>query len=137
MKKFFLCCIITIALIIRITGCADETPSNPNAVTNNSPTEPVNPYPADSSTGIDDSTALVLTWESTDPDLHDTLRFDLFAGTSLPLSTVPLAASLTAANYNIGLLFPGVTYYWQVKARDNHGASSTGRVWQFTTRTRP
>ena len=137
MKKIFLCYIITIALITFINGCADETPSNPNTVTNNAPTEPVNPYPADSSIGIDDSTALFLTWESTDPDLNDTLKFDLFAGTSLPLSTIPLAANLTAANYNMGLLFPGVTYYWQIKAKDNHGASSTGALWQFTIRTRP
>ena len=132
MKQYILYLLLASALLYYAQGCKDETPSNPNTVTNNSPTEPVNPYPADSSTGIKDSTDLMLTWESTDPDLNDTLRFDLYAGTSLPLSTIPLAANLTAANYIFGFPISGVTYYWQVKAKDNHGASSTGSIWQFT-----
>ncbi len=132
MKKHILYLLLTSALITYALGCKDETPSNPNTVTNNSPTVPVNPTPADSSTSIKDSTDLMLTWESTDPDLNDTLKFDLYAGTSLPLSTVPLASNLIAPNYILVFPLPGVTYYWQVKAKDNHGASSTGNIWQFT-----
>ena len=94
MKKHILYLLLVSALLIYVQGCKEETPSNPNSVTNNSPTVPVNPYPADSSTGIKDSTDLMLSWESTDPDLNDTLKFDLYAGTTLPLNTIPLASNL-------------------------------------------
>ncbi len=137
MKLQFICLIISTALFLSLSGCKKDD-TTVNTVTNNAPTTPVNPVPANNSTGIDDSSAVILSWESTDPDVNDTLRFDVFAGSSLPLSNVPLAADLSSATYNMGVLtFPGTTFYWQVRARDHHGASATGDVWQFTIRTRP
>ncbi|HRE11017.1 MAG TPA: hypothetical protein PK605_14400 [Ignavibacteria bacterium] len=137
MKHLFLLLFLAIALLLSINGCKkDDTIISP--VTNNAPSAPVNPVPANNSTGIDDSTAIILSWESTDPDINDTLKFDVFVGTTLPLSTVPLAGNLSTASYNLGVqTFPGTTFYWQVKAKDNHGASAAGEVWQFTIRTRP
>ena len=137
MKRYIICFFISTALFFNLYGCKKDDTSVNNGITNNSPTVPKNPYPIDSAVNIDDSTALVLTWESTDPDINDTLKFDLYAGTSLPLSNVPLAANLTTASYNMGLLFPGTTYYWKVTAKDNHEATATGNVWRFTIRTRP
>ena len=126
------------ALVFSFSGCKKDSSPVSNEVTNNAPTVPINPSPRDSATGVDDSSNVILTWESTDPDLNDTLRFDLFSGASLPLSGVPLAGNLSAATYNMGQLpYPGVTYYWQVKAKDNHGAGVTGSIWRFTVRTRP
>lgn len=137
MKNLVLLFLFFSALVLSFNGCKKDSPVS-NEVTNNSPTVPINPSPRDSAIGVDDSSNVILTWESTDPDLNDTLRFDLFAGASLPLSAVPLAGNLTAANYNMGQLpFPDVTYYWQIKAKDNHGASVTGSIWRFTVRTRP
>ena len=136
MKQLYIL-LLTSALPFSVYGCKKEDTSV-SGDTNNFPSIPLNPSPSDSATGIDDSSAVVLSWESTDPDIHDTLRFDVFAGSSLPLSNIPLAADLSAATYNMGVLtFPGTTFYWQVKAKDNHGASATGEVWQFTIRTRP
>ncbi|HWA07639.1 MAG TPA: hypothetical protein VG961_13900 [Ignavibacteria bacterium] len=138
MKRYILGLILSSALFISLNSCKKDDTSVNNGDTNNPPTVPVNPVPADSTTGIDDSTDVQLSWESTEPDLNDTLKFDVFVGTSLPLSEVPLAANLTSPSYNIGMLpFPGTTYFWQIKAKDNHGASSTGNVWRFTIRTRP
>lgn len=137
MKLQFICLILSTALFLSLSGCKKDD-TTVNTVTNNAPSTPVNPVPANNSTGIDDSSAVVLSWESTDPDVNDTLRFDVFAGSTLPLSEIPLAANLSAASYNMGTLpFPGAIFYWQVKAKDNHGATSTGEIWQFTIRTRP
>jgi hypothetical protein len=137
MKRYLFYFVITSALFINFNGCTKKDTVVSITDTNNPPTVPANPFPPDSAMNVDDSTALILTWESTDPDINDTLKFDLFAGTSLPLSNVPLAANLVNPSYNMGLLFPGVTYYWKVTAKDNHGASATGNVWRFTTITRP
>jgi hypothetical protein len=30
-------------------------------------------------------------------------------------------------------LTPGISYYWQIVARDNHGLQTTGPLWRFTT----
>ena len=136
MKKNITCYFITLALFFCIYGCSDKIASTNNN-TNNSPTVPKNPSPPDSAVNIDDSTAVILSWESTDPDLNDTLKFDLFAGTTLPLSDIPLAANITTASYNMGILFQGTTYYWKIKAKDNHGGSAAGEVWKFTIIARP
>ncbi|MEO8512240.1 MAG: hypothetical protein ABI543_01640 [Ignavibacteria bacterium] len=137
MKKNILCYLLTLALFFFLYGCADQSTSHSNNNTNNNPSVPKNPAPRDSALNIDDSSAVILSWESTDPDLNDTVKFDLYAGTSLPLSDIPLAANFTNPTYDMGLLFAGATYYWKVTAKDNHGASSTGNIWRFTIRTRP
>ena len=85
MKNLVLLFLFFSALVLSFNGCKKDSPVS-NEVTNNSPTVPINPSPRDSATGVDDSSNVILTWESTDPDLNDTLRFDLFAGASLPLS---------------------------------------------------
>lgn len=137
MKYYIICLLLSTALFLNFNGCKKEDTSV-DPFTNNPPTVPKNPYPQDSATGIDDSTAVIFTWESTEPDLNDTLKFDVYAGTSLPLSDVPIGANLTTAEYNMGLLpYPNTTFYWKVKAKDNHGAESIGPVWRFTIRTRP
>ncbi len=138
MKRYLLCFLLSTALILSFNGCKKDDLSVNNGITNNAPTQPKNPFPRDSATGIDDSVNVILTWESSDPDINDTLKFDLFVGTTLPLSDVPIAANFIAASYNLGVLnFPGTTYYWKVKAKDNHGAVSEGDIWRFRIITRP
>jgi hypothetical protein len=34
-------------------------------------------------------------------------------------------------------LQPEITYYWQIIAKDEHGASTTGPIWDFTTSSEP
>lgn len=138
MKRYIICLIISSALFLSFNGCKKDDTSVNNGITNNPPTAPQNPSPPDDSLNIDDSSDVNLSWESTEPDLNDTLRFDIFVGNSLPLSDIPLVSGWPTPTYNLGMLpFPGTTYYWQVRAKDNHGASATGNVWRFTIRTRP
>jgi outer membrane protein assembly factor BamB len=73
-----------------------------------------------------------LTWVGLDPDAGDSLRYDVrFGTTSTP--TVK-AQGLDVAEWRPAGLAPSQTYYWQVVARDNHGATAEGPVLQFTTR---
>ena len=138
MKHFIVCYLLTSALLLSVTGCKKDDSSVNNGITNNAPTQPKNPSPHDSAVNIDDSVDVILSWESTDPDLNDTLKFDLFVGTSLPLSEVPIAANFVSPSYNLGTLtYPGITYYWKVKAKDNHEAVTEGSVWRFTIINRP
>jgi hypothetical protein len=138
MKLFVVCFLLTSALLLSVTGCKKDDTSVNSGITNNAPTQPKNPTPSDSAINIFDSSDVVLSWESTDPDLNDTLKFDLLVGTSLPLSDVPIAANLVTPTYNLGTLtFPGTTFYWKVKAKDNHEAITEGNIWRFTIINRP
>lgn len=137
MKLHIICLLLSTALFLSFNGCKKDEISVNNDP-NNPPTVPINPVPADSTTGIDDSSNVVLSWQSSDPDINDTLKFDVFVGTSLPLSTVPFGANLTVNSFNMGVLtYPGTTFYWQVRAKDNHGKEAIGNIWRFTIRTRP
>lgn len=137
MFRFILSLIISSALFLSINGCKKEDKAV-DPITNNPPSVPVNPYPPDSATGIDDSTNIVFTWESTDPDLNDTVRFDFYIGTSLPLSNVPIAANMLTPQYSMGIFpYPGTTFYWMVRAKDIWGAEAYSNVWRFTIRTYP
>ncbi len=137
MKYYIFSCLISSVLIFNINGCKkDDTSVNTNS--NNPPSVPQNPNPHDSALGLDDSSNVLLSWQSSDPDLNDTCKFDVYVGTSLPLSEIPISANLTAAQYNLGMLpYPNTTYFWKIKAKDNHGAESIGPIWRFTIRTRP
>ena len=102
--------------------------------TNQSPTIPFNPSPAAGALG--QSIAATLGWTGGDPD-GDTVTYDVYfaAGDSTPDALVcDDAPSVTC---NPGALSYSTQYYWQVIARDEHGATTTGPVWDFTTETAP
>jgi hypothetical protein len=42
-----------------------------------------------------------------------------------------------STSYNPGSLSYNTKYYWKIVAKDNHGASSTGPIWCFTTTSQP
>jgi hypothetical protein len=44
-----------------------------------------------------------------------------------------LCDDATTTTCNPGTLNYSTTYYWYVFATDNHGASTAGDIWQFTT----
>ena len=58
--------------------------------------------------------------------------YDVYFGTAAD-SLVKVAENLAAAQFAKQDLAQGVTYYWQVIARDNAGAEAAGPVWHFTT----
>lgn len=138
MKNLIHFLFIFIALVFLYTGCNqdDTSTGSNNTVTNKVPDKPKNPYPADSSENIDTNVIMVLTWQCSDPDPNDTVKYDLYASNDLPIGTTPIVTDLSNPSYGLGILSASTNYYWKVVARDNHGGSSTSNVWRFRTKNR-
>ncbi len=96
---------------------------------NQPPNKPYNPTPQNST--IDINIAQDLSWSGGDLDVNDTVTYDVYFGSMLPLQKV--ASHIYLPGYNPGLLTNGLTYFWYVVAWDNHGLSTNGPVWHFTT----
>jgi len=96
---------------------------------NQQPNIPTSPTPLNNS--IDVPVNIDLTWSGGDPDVGDTVTYDVYFGTS---SSPPLEE-----NNQSELLFTpdplaySTPYYWRIVAWDNHGASREGPLWNFTT----
>jgi len=55
--------------------------------------------------------------------------YDVYFGTP---STPPLAINTTGTSYAPGVLRSGITYYWQIVAKNSSGSTSSA-IWSFTT----
>jgi len=95
------------------------------------PEAPWHPGPDSAATG--QGLGLVLSWQSHDPDEGDTVRFDVFLGTDSPPSLVGASQADTTFSTTDVVCSTETQYYWRVIARDNHGDSAVGPLWQFTT----
>jgi hypothetical protein len=101
-------------------------------VLNQVPNTPSNPSPSNHATGI--SVDTTLSWTGGDPDPGDTVYYDVYfeAGDSTP--DILVSNGQTETSYDPpGSLNPSTTYYWQIVAEDEHGATSVGPIWDFTT----
>jgi len=98
-------------------------------VTNNPPNAPSNPNPVNHATGIDVNADL--SWTCSDPDTGDSLTYDVYFGTTTSPSLV--SSGQTGSSYDPGTMNPGTKYYWKIDAWDNHGATTPGPLWDFTT----
>ncbi len=97
---------------------------------NQPPDTPSNPSPSDNATGI--STSPALNWTCSDPE-EDPLTYDVYFGTA---TEPPLASENQGeTSYYPGMLDHNTTYYWKIVAHDDHGNSTPGGVWSFTTAT--
>jgi hypothetical protein len=100
------------------------------------PSLPGSPSPANNATGV--ATDADLSWTGGDPDAGDTVTYDVYFGTSetpLLYDTIgPYPATQTSIAYQPATLDYNTKYYWQIVARDNHGVTTEGDVWGFTTR---
>jgi hypothetical protein len=72
-----------------------------------------------------------LTWTGSDPDVGDTLVYDVYLGTTDEPQLVITGQAETV--YDTSGLKVNTTYYWKIIARDNHGTVTQGPVWHFTT----
>jgi hypothetical protein len=88
---------------------------------------PVLVSPANGAAGV--LLAPTLVWEAS----NGATSYDVHFGTS---STPPLAGNTTNLSYAPGVLNPGITYYWQIAAKNAAGSIPSG-VWSFTTTTNP
>ena len=100
-----------------------------SSLPNNPPNEPSNPSPPDGATGV--SISVDLSWTGDDPDVGDTVTYDVYFG---PNSSPALVSNdQSDTTYSPGTLSNDTKYYWQVIAADNKGAETAGPVWTFTT----
>jgi hypothetical protein len=94
------------------------------------PYPPSNPSPSDIADGIELINP-ILSWSSGDPDPGDTVTYDVYFGRLDPPNLI--STDLADTTFTLGRLNCFTTYYWQVIARDNHGAETSGPLWSFTT----
>jgi len=99
---------------------------------NQPPAQPSNPNPPNNSTNQQINTQL--SWTCTDPE-NDPLTYDVYFGTVNPPPQV--TTGQTGTTYNPGTLNYSTTYYWKVVAHDDHGNTTEGQVWSFTTEPQP
>jgi len=93
------------------------------------PDIPSDPIPSDGSIGV--SIDADLSWTGGDPNPMDTVTYDVYFGTTSPPSLVVSGQSGTM--YDPGTMDLNTQYYWKIVAWDNHGASTDGPEWDFTT----
>ncbi|MBU1615534.1 hypothetical protein KJ693_09535, partial [bacterium] len=94
------------------------------------PNAPSNPSPSDGATNQSRSN-LNVTWSGGDPDAGDTVIYTRYLGTDNP--PTEYVVDLPNPSFSCGGLSPNTTWYWQVVTTDNHGASTSGPIWSFTT----
>lgn len=99
---------------------------------NHPPNEPNTPAPADNAVRVSIDGGVTLTWSGGDPDILDTVTYDLYWGTASD-SIVLTAQDIATPQHSMTDLTPGITCFWQITAKDNQGLETIGQVWSFTT----
>ena len=127
MKYFF----IAAFLCALVSGCAKlELVNSVNPIPGNDPpAKPSNPLPSDSS--INQNRFVTLRWECTDPDAGDSLRYDIYFGSTNPPPLV--ADSIRIKSYDAGITSANTLLFWKIRVKDKEGASAESPVWRFTT----
>lgn len=127
-------CDVTYTGTITITSNDGTKNGTITVAQNMPPATPSNPSPPNHATGV--SVNADLSWTGGDPDTQDTVTYDVCLGTTetppLKATVGPYPATQSSINYDPGVLVDGTTYYWKIAARDNHGITREGPVWDFT-----
>jgi hypothetical protein len=121
---------VTMSILNSNDGFADETVMA-RIVPNNPPNEPSNPSPVEGGKDIDINSDL--SWTCTDPD-GGLIKYDIYLGNSNPPKQI--IYNQTKKDYDPGTMSYNTTYYWKIVAWDNYGASTSGPIWSFTTKTK-
>lgn len=83
---------------------------------------------------IEQPLIVILSWVGGDPDIDDTVTYDLYFGTdSTPDEGELVSRRQSTTNYTTYTLSPNVQYYWKIVAKDSHGDSREGTIWDFRT----
>ncbi|CAF4560682.1 unnamed protein product [Rotaria sp. Silwood1] len=117
--------------VVFITGCSKNSDTTVSSGGSNQyPTLPSNPAPVNGAVNI--SGFVTTTWDCSDPDVTDSLKYDVFWGTTTsPSNQVAFNTVNRAADIGVGA--PNTTIYWRVIAKDNHGGVTNGTVWSYKT----
>jgi hypothetical protein len=94
---------------------------------NHPPYEPSDPHPPDNATNVTDG----ISWTGGDPDPGDIVTYDVYFGTTNPPPLIITGLSETSCDP--GIMTPYTHYFWKIVAWDNHGTSTAGPIWTFTT----
>jgi hypothetical protein len=121
-----------VIFIFSIAGCKSED-SIVTPITEGSqpPNAPSNPSPSNGQLNVSHF-GIVLQWSCTDPDANDTLRYDVRYGYTNNPTTLLTSNTLNRAA-DLGTADTSRTIFWKVTAKDNHGLTKDGPVWNFTT----
>ncbi len=126
---------------VNILPRLSSSPSCVPEISNVPPNAPEIPDPADGSTNIGGSWEgrwrTGISWQCTDPDSGDILNYSLSLGETPDSLALITDEPLRDPNYEAYNLRPETTYYWQVIARDQRDAETTGPIWHFTTAASP
>jgi len=106
------------------TASFDNVSAGPLAVVVQPPSAPSTPSPSSAATGVL-AAPVALSWTGT-----GATSYDVNFGTTNPPPQA--AAGIASASYVTPAMQQGITYYWQVVAK-NSGGSTAGPVWSFTT----
>ncbi|MBS1493252.1 MAG: hypothetical protein JST55_07070 [Bacteroidetes bacterium] len=131
MKKLLSILIVFTFAVIIVSGCSksdDTTITNTGG--NQLPTSPSSPIPSNGAVGV--TGFVTATWSCSDPDVNDTLRYDVYIGSTTNPSTVVTTGTLNKAA-DLGIAGPNTLVYWKVVAKDNHGGVTNGPVWSYRT----
>jgi len=91
------------------------------------PNTPGNPSPPNETNITAEN--VTLEWSGGDPDDGDTVTYDIYFGTA---EDPPLVAGYQSDSTYAPSIQDHTEYHWKVVARDNHGITSEGSVWEFT-----
>ena len=97
---------------------------------NSPPGRPEAPSPADAA--ANQQITVTLQWSCTDQDAGDSLTYEVFFGTDQEPDNGS-SVTVSAPEYDPGMLEFGQTYYWQIVAVDGNLAKTPGPVWSFST----
>ncbi|TWI65543.1 YD repeat-containing protein, partial [Desulfobotulus alkaliphilus] len=104
----------------------------PPIADNEPPFVPHDPFPAHGAENLRfPDKRITLSWKGGDPNPSDTLTYTLFLGRDADSLNL-VAEDLEQTSWSLSVE-PDTTYFWRVKARDSHGAETSGPVWRFTT----
>jgi len=112
-------------------GFVDET-AGYRVGNNRPPNTPSSPNPTNGATNVQLNPTL--TWQCTDPDWFDDIYFDVYFEKDDATPDVLVSDDQTGTTYIPGNLDFESTYYWQIVVHDEYGLTTTGPIWQFTTR---
>lgn len=97
---------------------------------NRPPAKPASPSPQDGA--VNQPTYVMLGWTGSDPD-GDLVTYDVYLEADDSTPDLLRCDDQSSAACDPGALSYGAHYFWLVVATDEHGATTTGSVWDFTT----
>ncbi|KPJ50234.1 hypothetical protein AMJ40_03510 [candidate division TA06 bacterium DG_26] len=98
---------------------------------NELPYPPNSPSPDSGATDVEREADIA--WLGGDPDPGDIVTYDVYFEPNDPTPDSVVSAAQYDTYYDPGTLEYATEYYWKIVAHDNHGASTEGPIWNFTT----